>query len=88
MSGLYWLKMQPLSILKSRPLIPDTHPLCRSEDAHFCFDAHPLRSICAPEHSGGLVPFPKCSPDSRDRETGLAFLFQEFCIAIKDFGVI
>lgn len=36
-------QMQPLSKLKSHPLIPNAHPLRRPDDpAHFCFHAHPL----------------------------------------------
>ena len=43
MSGPYWLQIQPLSRLKSHPLIINAYPLSRLEDpAYFQFHAHPL----------------------------------------------
>ena len=45
MSGLYWLKMQPLSKLKSHPLIPDAHPLRRPGDPLHTFVSTHTRSV-------------------------------------------
>ena len=71
--------MQPLSKLKSHPLITDAHPLGRPDDlAHFLFPRTPAQPIYAPQRSGGLRYLAFLINLNRKLSSSFASLFQEY----------